>query len=141
MDHEVRAPSYPDESEVFQEAPDESEEYHIKSVPVAVDGPVHTRELPSTQWSTNSIVMNVADGPIKLLSENPLRKLARIASSGSLYICDSRQKATLASVGDTPRGFRNAGGSWVPITHKNDVWIQTTADSNTVSWMEELWTN
>jgi hypothetical protein len=108
----------------------------VQAVPVAVDGPVNVRALPSPTWAVASAAPIDATGSQQLLGVNPTRKRATIvANAAPAHIAPSKGQADSRSVGLIPTGVP------IVIEHIGEVWVNNVAAGTpVVTAIVEHWT-
>lgn len=123
----------PDTDEVLQHEP---EELNIVPVPVAVEGPVNVRTLPSPIWATARAAPTDSTGSLQLLGANPQRRRAVIiASVAGCYIAPTRGQVDSRSGAFIPASVP------IVIEHVGEVWVNNVAtESPSVSAIIEHWT-
>lgn len=117
----------PDLAEVQQVEPPD-----IATVPVRIEGPIESRELPSKRIATRTVAVSATVGSM-LLSHDPRRKSATIvARSQDILIGASQAQSQL-------------NGAWWPgvipfvITSVTEVWAIGDGGNTDVSIVEEYW--
>lgn len=123
----------PDADEILQHEPDEV--LRVGSVPVAVDGPVNVRVLPSPSWAVASAAPLDTTGSVQLLGVNPTRKRATIiANAAPAHIAPSKGQAD-------SRSSLIPVGVPIVIEHVGEVWVNNVAAGTpVVTAIVEHWT-
>jgi hypothetical protein len=107
----------------------------LATVPVKVNNPVETRELPGIRagYKTESVGSSVG---VKLLSLEPRRKSAVIlANDQDIWISGSQAGAQSGSSG----AFRVNAAVPFTIDHMDEVWACTVTGTTDVSVMSTIW--
>ena len=122
----------PEPSEVLQ-----VEEYpaHIPAVPVVVEGPVKSQQLPGIgPWAPGQLTIDAVT-PQQIVGPDPRRKrLVVMAQSASVFLSDS----SAGAAGN--RRFRTPVDQRHEFTHTGEVWALGDGGTAIVSWYVEFWT-
>ena len=101
-------------------------------IPVSVNGPVETRELPSKRTNPRTVAVTNGVGA-KALSADPRRKFATIVARTNDIRLGANQSASVLA------------GSWIPnvvplvVYGTGELWISGEGGDTDVSVIEEYW--
>lgn len=105
------------------------------TIPVRIDGPVRTQELPSSSVASSNRIAETAAS--RLMGADPRRKIARILSFDTpIYIGEHQRDV------DSGNAFLLPERVLYPITHQNEIWVAVASPTGTsvVSVCSEGWT-
>jgi len=123
-------PEEPTVSEVMQE---EVAHQRIDPVPVTVEGPVRTQELPAALGTERNY--DTTTTAQQLLGRDPKRKrVTLIGLTATHYV----GKPDYIASGDAAQLPANVP---VTITHQDEIWVATVAATGSISIFVETWTN
>jgi|SRR5687767_7171103 len=118
------------ESDVLQEDP---VPFAIPSVPVRVEGPVTTQQIPSRAGASFSRLLLAADVPqAPILPADPRRRIARLICGQPFSIGTEQSAVTQGVAAEWPADVV------CEITHGEAVWVDVSADA-AISVMVENW--
>lgn len=125
----------PDNDQVMQD-----ETPPMPVIPVRVEGPVRTQELPARSAGYATVLVD--NGGTKILSADPLRKGAFLLPiEQDLWIGDSQAKVLVRSATSTPAGALWPAGTPFPSATCDEVWVSCALHGSTtlVSVISEQW--
>lgn len=129
----MTAPNSPNQPEIDDVLADTSPPTHVTPIPVDVQGPVYTRELPSRFGTPRSYFVSNTD-PVKALTPDPRRRSARIVSTDDDFYIGTSQQEAITSLARWPKNQPFI------LSHADEVWVMlATQASGRVSVFEEQW--
>lgn len=126
---ELREDLEPDQDEVLQAEP----EYSSAPVPVCVEGPVRTQQLPRKGGSTKTVAVGVV--PVRILRADRYRYNAKLMSIGGVM---------LFSFSQTGAQDPSTMAAWPASTQyvceaATDLWVCAATGTITLSVVTERW--
>lgn len=129
MTTESESPLEPDDAEVLQAEAEPS----LTCVPVTVEGPARTQELPCKSAGRRRYVVGATEA-FKVLPADPRRKIARmVALTQGMYVGNTKSEAEGAYAEQWPAGVEYV------VEDSGDVWVMSVSGSITVSMHSSQW--
>lgn len=127
---------HPDNDQVMQD-----ETPAMPVIPVRVEGPVRTAELPAVSGGYRTV--QVDTNGVRILSADPRRKGAfLVPNDEDVWIGSSQAEVRVASATSAdPSGALWPSGTPFPLAHRDEVWIACASfgDTTRVSVITEQW--
>lgn len=132
----------PDSGQILQE-----EDYAPVTVPVCVQEPVQTRELPTKSGGFRSFVLVAGAAAVKVLSRDPRRRRALLIAYSTTGIADHVHLSTTQAGGASEytahlpmQGSASSAVSPVlELTCLDEIWATTNTQSVTLTVINEQW--
>jgi hypothetical protein len=111
------------------------------SVPVSINGPVQTRQLPAPDWRVHHYNLAQADGVVEIAPFNPFRgRLLLSVSVHGIYISDTKPGCT-PNDGFLIEPINATSTAIVELRHGQSVFaVGDNAAATVIGVIEELWT-
>ena len=119
----------PEPDEIVQ-----AEDVPLQTIPVAVVGPVQSRELPAVRAGYSTIPDVGAGFAVRLLTFEPRRKTAVLTAPAAFWISGTQAGATTT----TSSVYVPANSPFV-IAHLGEVWACADTDTTEISVMTTWW--
>lgn len=124
------------ERDPTQEELDQREPADLQAVPVRIEGPVRSQQLPAQTWAAKTIELT-DDETIRVLNRDPRRKRAYLLSNDGATWIGASQAGTLNVGFRLPDG--GLDGLGLELTHSEEVWAVADGNTSNLRMVVEYW--